>query len=92
MSILEAMSYGLPVVAPKVGGIPEIITDGVEGFLITTRDPRDFAEKCLLLSRDPALRKQMGVAARARVEKFFSAAAMAEKYYRLYHELTGGQQ
>jgi glycosyltransferase involved in cell wall biosynthesis len=89
MSILEAMAHGLPVVAPKVGGITEIIADGVEGFLIPTRDPRDFAEKCLLLQRDPALRMRMGLAARARVEGDFSAPAMAEQYRRLYHELAG---
>lgn len=88
MTILEAMACGLPVVAPKVGGISEIITDDVEGFLIPTRDPRDFAEKCLLLHHDPAMRERMGRAARARVEKDFSASAMAQQYCCLYHELA----
>jgi glycosyltransferase involved in cell wall biosynthesis len=90
MAILEAMARGLPVIAPKVGGITEIITDGVEGFLIPTRDPWAFAEKCLLLHRDPILREKMGRAARARVEKDFSATAMAEQHRRLYHELVAG--
>jgi L-malate glycosyltransferase len=91
MTILEAMAHGLPVVAPKVGGITEIITDGVEGFLIPTREPGDFAEKCLLLLRNPALREKMGLAAREKVERCFSASATAEQYRRLYYEVVGLQ-
>ena len=49
MGILEAMSYGIPVIAPKCGGLPEIIDNGIEGYLIEGRDPARFAEKCLQL-------------------------------------------
>lgn len=90
MSILEAMSHGLPVVAPKVGGIVEIITDGVDGFLIPSRDPRDFAEKLILLGRDPIMRRRMGMAARRKIEKHFSAEAMAGRYDRMYREMVFG--
>ena len=85
MSILEAMAYGLPVVAPQVGGIGEIIEDGVEGFLVDSRDPREYAQKCLLL-QDPILRHRMGCAAREKVQKFFSARYMARQYYQVYRE------
>ena len=87
MSILEAMAHGLPVVAPAVGGIGEIIEDGVEGFLISSRDPQAFAAQCLRL-QDPELRRSMGRAARAKVERCFSASAMAQNYLRLYRELV----
>jgi glycosyltransferase involved in cell wall biosynthesis len=88
MTILEAMARGLPVIAPQVGGIGEIIEDGVEGFLVSNRDPKAFAEKCLLL-QDAELRQHMGQAARAKVERGFSAEHMARKYYQLYRELAG---
>lgn len=88
MAILEAMAMGIPVVAPQVGGIAEIVEDGVEGFLLPNRDPCAFAEKCLLL-RDPDLRRQMGKAARAKVKRDFSAVHMATQYHHLYRELAG---
>ena len=84
MTILEALACGIPVIAPAVGGIGEIITDGVEGFLIKSRNPDDFAEKCLLLRENSELRKQMSKAARKKTEQAFSADKMAEKYFRLY--------
>jgi glycosyltransferase involved in cell wall biosynthesis len=87
MSILEAMAHGLPVVAPVVGGMVEIIEDGVDGFLVASRCPEDFADKCLRL-QDPALRLRMGRAARQKVERCFSAQIMTEKYCQVYRELT----
>jgi len=89
MTILEAMVRGLPVIAPLVGGIGEIIENGVEGFLVPNRDPKAFAEKCLLLLQDAELRQRMGQAARAKVERGFSAEHMARKYCQLYRELAG---
>ena len=65
MTILEALAHGLPVIAPAVGGIVEIIEDGKDGFLIDSRDPCRFAEKCLLLMENCELRKTMAKAARA---------------------------
>jgi glycosyltransferase involved in cell wall biosynthesis len=87
MSILEAMANGVPVIAPRVGGIAEIIDDEIEGFLITTRNPEDFAERCLRL-KDPELRRRMGAAARKKIERHFSAEKMASDYLKLYYELA----
>jgi glycosyltransferase involved in cell wall biosynthesis len=84
MTILEALARGIPVIAPAVGGICEIITDGVEGFLIESRNPEAFAGKCLLLRKDKELRERMSKAARARAESAFSAEKMAENYCHLY--------
>jgi glycosyltransferase involved in cell wall biosynthesis len=87
MSVLEAMAWGLPVVAPQVGGIGEIIEDGVEGFIVDGRNPKDFAEKCMIL-KNVDQRKRMGQAARKKVDRLFSAGKMASQYVQLYRELT----
>lgn len=84
MSILEAMSHGLPVVAPKTGGLPEILKDGLQGYLVDGRNPRAFAEKCLQLYRDKELTRKMGMASRERIINDFSLEKMAEKHYDLY--------
>lgn len=89
MSILEAMSYGLPVIAPDVGGISEIIEDGVEGYLIHGRDPEDFSERCIRLVENRQLRAKMSKAAREKVIKEFSMEHMAEEYYKLYIRIAG---
>jgi L-malate glycosyltransferase len=87
MSVLEAMSHGLPVVAPLVGGVKEAVTNGVEGFLIDGRDPKPFAQKSLQIYQDPVLRNTMGAASRERVIQEFSIKTMAGKYYELYKKV-----
>ena len=84
MSVLEGMSYGLPVIAPSVGGFKEIVTHGADGFLIDGHDSRVFAEKCLALYRDTDLRQKMGNSAREKVKNHFSLQRMSEQYYQLY--------
>ena len=88
MSILEAMALGLPIIAPDVGGVGEIIEDGVQGFLVKGRNPQDFADRCIRLYRDERLRRQMGAAAKERVETVFSHHRMADNYYELYRAIT----
>jgi len=87
LSVLEAMSYGLPVVAPKEGGIKEAVTDGVHGFLIEGRDPKRFAEKCLAIYRDRNLGGSMGIASRERIVTEYSIRSMADRYIGLYQML-----
>jgi glycosyltransferase involved in cell wall biosynthesis len=89
LSILEAMACGRAVVAPRVGGIPEIVTGDAEGLLVASRRPEDFAAACLGLLADPARRSAMGRAARERVRTAFSDGAMAEKYAALYDACLG---
>ncbi len=60
MSILEAMAYGLPIISTPVGGIPESVEDGFNGFLIQPGDTKALAEKIEILANDASLRKQMG--------------------------------
>ncbi|WP_051306266.1 TIGR03088 family PEP-CTERM/XrtA system glycosyltransferase [Massilia alkalitolerans] len=87
VSMLEAMACGLPVVASKVGGIPEVVTDGVEGSLVPVKDTEALARTLASYVRDPALRRQRGEAARARVEAAFSMRAMLAEYGKLYDRL-----
>ena len=88
LSILEAMSYGIPVIAPDVGGIKEIIKDGSEGYLIKKRDPKLFADKCFELYKNSSLRASMGVFGREKIEREFSNGRMAREYERLYVDLA----
>ncbi len=90
LSILEAMAKGRPVVAPMVGGIPEIIVNGQDGFLIKSRDRKEFAAKCLLLVRDRQLMDAMGKNAQRKIQDKFSSARMVQAYgelYEIYSEL-----
>jgi glycosyltransferase involved in cell wall biosynthesis len=87
ISVLEAMSYALPVIAPSVGGLSEIIEDGIDGYLLEKRSPRAFAEKCIYLHENAILRGQIAAAAREKVVKEFSIDRMAEKYHQLYYTM-----
>jgi len=89
MTILEAMARGLPIIAPRVGGIPEVVDDGVQGFLIDGRDPQAFAEKIMLLYNDRELWQRMSLAAREKAERCFSVEKMAQGYLDIYRKLCG---
>jgi glycosyltransferase involved in cell wall biosynthesis len=84
LSVLEAMACGTPVVAPLVGGIPEIIADGVEGFLVRSRCPTEFAGSCVALIKDRDLRVTMARNALTRARLHYSDRRMAECYEKLY--------
>jgi len=86
MSVLEAMSYGLPVVVPEVGGFPEIVENENSGFLVEGRDPSHFAGRILRLLQFDR-RYSMGRAARQRVMDCFSREFMAQAYYQLYKDI-----
>jgi glycosyltransferase involved in cell wall biosynthesis len=68
LALLQAMACGLPVVASRVGGIPEVVTDGVDGLLVPPGEPEPLAAALTSL-RDKALRARLGAAARARAER-----------------------
>jgi glycosyltransferase involved in cell wall biosynthesis len=86
MSVLEAMAHGVPVLAPKVGGLREIIEDGVDGYLMEDRDPGLFAEKCRLLFNSVEIRTRMAKAARQKVISKFSVINMVSRYHDLYRD------
>jgi glycosyltransferase involved in cell wall biosynthesis len=84
LTLLEASACGLPVVATNVGGNPEVVENGVSGLLVPTRSPEKMAEAIVQLYRDPARRRQMGQAARQRVEDHFDIRQMVAAYEDLY--------
>jgi glycosyltransferase involved in cell wall biosynthesis len=85
-SLIEAMALGVPVLATNVGGPPEIITDGREGYLLPPRDPGAWARAIRGLAESAERRAEMGGAGRRRVEQAFTAdlhlAAMLDVYGR----------
>ncbi len=89
--LIDAMSFGLPVVATRVGGIPELIEDGRNGRLLEVSDIEGLARAITDLIRDPDTRARMGDANRERAGEY-TAARMAGHYLALYQELTGGPQ
>jgi glycosyltransferase involved in cell wall biosynthesis len=84
LCLAEAGSHSLPTVATRVGGIPEVIEDGVTGLLVPPRDPQAMFRAILRLVDDPSLCKKMGAAARKRVAELFSVHRMTEAYKQIY--------
>ncbi|MCS4275676.1 glycosyltransferase involved in cell wall biosynthesis [Mycetocola sp. BIGb0189] len=77
LTIIEAMACGIPVVAFRVGGIPDLIEDGVTGFLVDAGDTATFEARVRTLLNDAVLRERMARAARTRFEQNFSELAFA---------------
>lgn len=89
MSVLEAMAHGVPPIVPRVGGLEEIVTDGVDGYLVDPGNPRAFAERCLTLYKNETLRRNMARAAREKIVRQFSIEPMVNAYLDLYRRTIG---
>jgi len=83
---LEAMACGTPVVASRVGGIPEVVVDGETGWLVPPGDPTALAEALRVALADPARARRMGEAGRRRVEAHFSWDRIAERTLAVYRD------
>lgn len=88
ISLLEAMSMARPVVATNVGGIPELIIDGKEGYLVPPRQPRLIADKVIHYLEHPALRWELGQNARQKAIQFFDIRQCVQKHAAIYNELA----
>jgi glycosyltransferase involved in cell wall biosynthesis len=84
---IEAMASGVPVVATRTGGTPELIADGTTGFLVDRERPDQIAGCILRLISDPRLRERMGCAGRQRAEELFNA----KKNARVVEEILLGE-
>ena len=87
---LEAMASGTPVVASRIGGLPEIVEDGVTGFLVEPGDVDELRERLAELLRDGALAARLGRTARERALEAFTWQACAERCLAAYAELVDG--
>jgi len=85
--VMEAMGYGIPVVATRVDGIPEMVEDGVTGFLAESEDAVGLADRMKKLLKDESLRQEMGKAGRERAHKLFSPEIYTSKMLMLYQGL-----
>ena len=82
LALIEAMSVGLPIIATNTGGIPNFVENEKNGLLIDARI--DQLTDAMLRMTDKTLRKELGMAAKTKIETFFSSQVMTEKYYELY--------
>jgi glycosyltransferase involved in cell wall biosynthesis len=84
LALVEGMSFGLPVVVTGVGGVPEVVTSGVEGLIVPPSNPGALAAALGELLENAPLRQQMGAAARTRAVRDYALSTMADRYERLY--------
>lgn len=86
--LIEAMANGTPVIGSAVGGVPEVFTDGVEGFVVPPGDVTAIRSRLKELLSSPALVEQMGQAGRKRAERLLSWEAIADQCLSFYQELN----
>jgi glycosyltransferase involved in cell wall biosynthesis len=82
--LLEAMNHGTPVVASRIGGIPDIVEDGVSGLLVPPADADALAAALRRLLSDPALARRLGEGGRRRLHERFSWRAIVQRWLDLY--------
>lgn len=85
-SIIEAMYSGIPIIASAVGGIPDIITDGVSGRLIPSHSPQAITDAIIRVLTDGAYSASLGGNARIRARNAYTKSSMNEETFMLYHQ------
>lgn len=85
--VIEAMAAGLPVISTDQGAIRESVVEGVTGFLIEKRNPRQLAEKIELLAKDGTARQRMSAASRARYLEQFTESRMVDKMSNAFEDI-----
>lgn len=86
-AMLEAMAAGVPVVATKVQGVEEVITDGVHGLVVPPEDPVELSRALMHMVEHPELRKQMGAAAQKHIMSFYTTDVMFARLFDLVTNL-----
>jgi len=90
VSLLQAAASEVPIIGTRAGGIPEIVHDGLNGYLIDPCDAGAIISNALTLLQEPERRRRFGQAGRKIVEASFSIDAMVEGYFNLYNEIDTG--
>ena len=88
----EASAAGLPIVATRVGGIPEIVVDGQTGLLVPPEDPVSLAAALRRLVRDPAMRERLGAAGRRKVEAQYRWDRCVDRMERVYEDVLAARE
>ena len=91
VSAIESLASGTPVVANRVGGVPDVVRDGVDGFLVEPGDVSAAAARLAELAADPALRSRLGESGRARVLERYSVERLVDDVDRLYRSLLAAK-
>lgn len=91
-AVMEAMAAALPVVASNVGGIPDLVRPGQDGFLHEAADVAGMARSIVALLDDAGLRAQFGHAARQRVVEEFSLQKLGDRALKRYEDLLAGNR
>ncbi len=86
--LLEAMQFGLPIVASDVGGIPDIVVDGVTGYLVPRKDACALSDKLIDLIDNYALRTSMGIAAKKRYEENFTMDKFESRFLNILSQVA----
>ena len=84
LAALEAMACGVPIVCSRVGGLPELVQEGVEGFLVEPKDVGSMADRVLRILRNPELQASLGKAGRDRASQHFCSTKIVPLYVALY--------
>jgi glycosyltransferase involved in cell wall biosynthesis len=92
VSAIEALASGTPVVANRVGGVPDVVRDAVDGFLVEPGDVEGAAERLAALAEDAPLRRRLGESGRARVRERYSVDRLVDDVDRLYRALLGAKE
>jgi len=87
--LMEAMASGVPCVTTRITGIPELIRDGIDGFLVTPSDSQELADTLAMLMDDPELRRELGEAGRARVGAHYDLAQNVARLGRIFTARLG---
>jgi glycosyltransferase involved in cell wall biosynthesis len=87
---IEALAAGTPVVATDVGGVSDVVSDGVDGLLVAEGDPGALADALERLARDPELTRRLGAAGSARVTSRYRIERLVDDVDALYRELLAG--
>jgi len=92
VSAIEALASGTPVVANRVGGVPDVVRDGLDGFLVEPGDTDSAADRLAQLAADPRLRSRLGESGRRNVFERYAVSRLVDDVDRLYQSLLAAKR